>query len=205
MHGLTGASYRAEKLAVVGVLLEADECGCTPNPCLQLALDKAPVEPGAKVPLTPADVLSPALFLPAVRPGGADVAPSDNEELSASQKQAKLLLEGHRPYFHYTGSLTTPPCTEELDWFVMMDPVLISDHQVIIGNNEWRWLHREWRMPSNDKLVQRPGRFKSTNKVFLNLPLVLVITGHRVHALCRRRGHFGPELPSPAADGGADV
>lgn len=67
------------------------------------------------------------------RPGGTapDAAPSpDGTELSPAQKQAKLEMEGHRPYFHYTGSLTTPPCTEELDWFVMMDPVLISDHQV---------------------------------------------------------------------------
>ena len=48
---------KTEKFAVVGVLLEADECGCTPNPVLQVALDNAPVEPGAKAPLAPTDVL----------------------------------------------------------------------------------------------------------------------------------------------------
>ncbi len=36
----------------------------------------------------------------------------------------------HRPYFHYIGSLTTPPCSEGIDWFVMSQTVKITDKQV---------------------------------------------------------------------------
>ena len=92
--------------------------------------------------IQPSNVLSPALFLPTGRPtpgAQSPAATADGGDLTAAQKQAKLDQEGHRPYFHYTGSLTTPPCTEELDWFVMMDTVPVSDHQVggVMG---WRSL-----------------------------------------------------------------
>lgn len=32
-------------------------------------------------------------------------------------------------YYHYTGSLTTPPCTENVKWFVMETPIEISHAQ----------------------------------------------------------------------------
>jgi len=38
--------------------------------------------------------------------------------------------DDHRPYFHYIGSLTTPPCSEGIDWFVMAQTVKITDKQV---------------------------------------------------------------------------
>lgn len=48
--------------------------------------------------------------------------------------------EGHR-FFQYTGSLTTPPCTEGVNWIVMADPVsatieqVESIHQIIKDDN----------------------------------------------------------------------
>ena len=76
------------------------------NPCLEAALDNAPKDHGGKAPLTTAQVLDPSLLLPLTAEGG------------------------HRGYVHYPGSLTTPPCTEAVDWFIMEDPVSVSDHQV---------------------------------------------------------------------------
>ena len=40
------------------------------------------------------------------------------------------LLPKHRGYFTYEGSLTTPPCTEGMRWFVMKSPVRISRGEV---------------------------------------------------------------------------
>ncbi len=40
------------------------------------------------------------------------------------------LLPGLRRYLHYRGSLTTPPCSEDVDWFVMQQPVKVSSQQV---------------------------------------------------------------------------
>jgi carbonic anhydrase len=37
-----------------------------------------------------------------------------------------FLLPTERSYFRYPGSLTTPPCTEEVDWFVMAEPVEVD-------------------------------------------------------------------------------
>ena len=40
------------------------------------------------------------------------------------------LLPADRGYYTYIGSLTTPPCSEELSWFVLKKPVTLSKEQV---------------------------------------------------------------------------
>jgi carbonic anhydrase len=40
------------------------------------------------------------------------------------------LLPANRSYFTFAGSLTTPPCTEDVSWFVLKTPVTISKKQV---------------------------------------------------------------------------
>lgn len=40
------------------------------------------------------------------------------------------LLPGNRGYWTYMGSLTTPPCTEGVRWFVMEQPVTVSTDQL---------------------------------------------------------------------------
>ena len=42
---------------------------------------------------------------------------------------ADLLPANHR-YFNFVGSLTTPPCTEGVKWFVLETPVTVSSKQV---------------------------------------------------------------------------
>ena len=40
------------------------------------------------------------------------------------------LLPADRNYFTYMGSLTTPPCSENVLWFVMKNPIYVSEEQV---------------------------------------------------------------------------
>jgi len=40
------------------------------------------------------------------------------------------LLPGAQGYYNFAGSLTTPPCSEEVNWFVLKTPVDISDAQL---------------------------------------------------------------------------
>ncbi|GMH42548.1 hypothetical protein BSKO_10467 [Bryopsis sp. KO-2023] len=39
--------------------------------------------------------------------------------------------DGNRPFIHYMGSLTTPPCSEAVEWYVFRDPVTVSPYQVL--------------------------------------------------------------------------
>lgn len=50
------------------------------------------------------------------------------------------ILPKHTRHFSYSGSLTTPPCTEGVQWIVLEEPILISQQDVdqfvhIIGHN----------------------------------------------------------------------
>ncbi len=43
---------------------------------------------------------------------------------------AESLLPRNRTHFLYSGSLTTPPCTEGIRWYVMRTPIEMSDAQI---------------------------------------------------------------------------
>lgn len=44
---------------------------------------------------------------------------------ASAEVNLKQLVPANQPYYSYTGSLTTPPCTEGVRWLVMKKPVLI--------------------------------------------------------------------------------
>lgn len=53
---------------------------------------------------------------------------------------ARDLLPDETKYFRYSGSLTTPPCSEKVNWVVLQKPIHFSDAQIsklhrIIGKN----------------------------------------------------------------------
>lgn len=53
------------------------------------------------------------------------------------------LLPEEKAVFHYSGSLTTPPCTEGVEWYVMKEPVTMSKSQM----NEFRRLYHDNNRP----------------------------------------------------------
>lgn len=100
-------------------------------------------------------------------------------------------------YFSYTGSLTTPPCAEEVVWIDFHEPIDISDHQVsfiifytiVNSDNIFRLLQLEqFRLltanddhlknnfrptqPLNDRVVyqQTPVPFNNTNSRWGMMP-----------------------------------
>jgi len=41
------------------------------------------------------------------------------------------LLPAQRAYYHYEGSLTTPPCSETVDWIVLAHPIEVDETDII--------------------------------------------------------------------------
>ena len=60
--------------------------------------------------------------------------------LTDVQISAADLLPGNTHYLHFKGSLTTPPCSEGVNWYVLQENIEISKRQLakfigVIGNN----------------------------------------------------------------------
>ena len=52
------------------------------------------------------------------------------QDISSVSIQAQDLLPSERGYFTYAGSLTTPPCSEGVTWFVLKSYATVSPQQV---------------------------------------------------------------------------
>jgi carbonic anhydrase len=146
-HPLGGTVYPMEAhlvhncgpndLLVVGVLLHylKDK----PNPALATALEHAP------------------------RDGDRFV--KDEVEVPGVLVDASDLLPSNRSYFTYGGSLTTPPCSETVSWYVLKTPVAISKEQVDeftrlledTSPNGFPFNNRPTQ-PLNDRSISQKGR-----------------------------------------------
>lgn len=67
--------------------------------------------------------------------------------VSGISVNASGLLPKDRKYYHYYGSLTTPPCTEGVNWSVFKTPIEVSEAQIekfktVMGVNNNRPIHR---------------------------------------------------------------
>ncbi|NOX42581.1 MAG: carbonic anhydrase family protein [Gammaproteobacteria bacterium] len=65
---------------------------------------------------------------------------SKDKKMLTASINPKDLLPANKSFYHFKGSLTTPPCSEGVSWFVMKDAVDVSKDQVkeflaIVGNN----------------------------------------------------------------------
>lgn len=54
----------------------------------------------------------------------------EKTKLTLTSEDINALLPKNRDYYHFMGSLTTPPCSEEVNWNVFKTAVSISKAQV---------------------------------------------------------------------------
>lgn len=116
-HTIAGGYFSAEAhlvhknaagdILVLGVFLQAAADHLVPrnNSFFQLIWDKAG-----------SDVFT-----------GVPTEVEDSEELLNPYEQ---ILPGRSSFYHYSGSLTTPPCSENVQWFVFDEPVQISSYDL---------------------------------------------------------------------------
>lgn len=67
----------------------------------------------------------------ALKPILAVIPQQENQSVAVTQRMDLNPLFPHdRHYYRFSGSLTTPPCTEGLRWLVMKQPVMLSQTQL---------------------------------------------------------------------------
>jgi len=66
---------------------------------------------------------------------------------------ASLMNTNFNNFWRYTGSLTTPPCTEGIIWTVFQEPTIVNDHQFEnLRNNLYSKVYRE-PQPIYDRMI----------------------------------------------------
>jgi carbonic anhydrase len=78
---------------------------------------------------------------------------ANSEVLAGDTLDLNRLLPDNRAYWTYMGSLTTPPCSENVLWMVMKTPVMISAEQVAIFGRLYKNNARPVQ-PSNGRLIK---------------------------------------------------
>nr|WP_294923113.1 carbonic anhydrase family protein [uncultured Flavobacterium sp.] len=81
------------------------------------------------------------------------VKESQSKEINAHLDFSKILPD-NKAYYTYTGSLTTPPCTEGVQWFVMKEaidvsPKMIKDLKDLMPKNNFRSVQ-----PLNGRIIK---------------------------------------------------
>lgn len=84
-------------------------------------------------------------------------APGDTVSIS----DHKLVLDAHMPAkekaYHYVGSLTTPPCSEGVEWLVLTDRISMSPEQIKAFAKRLNNNNRP-PQPLNDRAVSKSAR-----------------------------------------------
>lgn len=82
-----------------------------------------------------------------------DLEAKDGKQPQPSIDIAALMPAKHG-YYHYLGSLTTPPLTENVEWYVLPTPVTMSKEQMAVFLNHYRRNNRKTQ-PLNGRPVIR--------------------------------------------------
>lgn len=75
-----------------------------------------------------------------------------NKEIHQKIDLSSLFLED-KHYYSYDGSLTTPPCSEGVNWIVFKEPIILSVEEVLKLRNNMPINNYRNEQPLNDRMV----------------------------------------------------
>lgn len=79
--------------------------------------------------------------------------PGQNVSFNNVKVNAEKLIPQNKQYFSYTGSLTTPPCSEQVSWYVIKQPIQASKQQIKAFKNFYQYNARP-QQPLKGRQVQ---------------------------------------------------
>jgi len=76
------------------------------------------------------------------------------EKCTLSAEEIKALMPNRKDYYKFKGSLTTPPCTEGVDWFVYKEPLSVSKEQINTFFNAFSFPNNRPIQPTNNREIE---------------------------------------------------
>ena len=75
-------------------------------------------------------------------------------KLEFSKDYLDVVMPAHRDYYHFMGSLTTPPCSEQVNWFVIKEPQTATAEQIAAMHKEIGMNDNRPVQPLNDRVIE---------------------------------------------------
>jgi carbonic anhydrase len=80
--------------------------------------------------------------------------PTPNASLQATEVDLATLLPAKRSALVYAGSLTTPPCSEDVNWIVLEQPIQMSQQQINAFRKHFTDNHRPIQRSHERKVME---------------------------------------------------
>lgn len=80
------------------------------------------------------------------------------------EEDIKTYIKKAPRFFYYEGSLTTPPCTPNVAWYILQEPIGIKSEQMAKFNNIWKLNPIYFNGTGNNRALQEvQGRIVKAN------------------------------------------
>ncbi len=88
---------------------------------------------------------------------GTQLSAKNKAEFTANKVDLSGLIPAMPTFYHYQGSLTTPPCSEKVQWYVTKEPLKLANDQLAIMTDLYEGNNRPIQ-PQGARKVEQLGK-----------------------------------------------